>query len=114
MSNDNLNAFAAHTQARITFTLIGGFLGLMFALLIIACLPLKADDKLLAILDRIITALLPIVGTAVGFWMARQRHQGVPEDSDTNLPTAVRRTTISETLPAPKSTPESPATQSEK
>lgn len=81
MAND-LDMFAAHTQSRITYALIGGFLGLMFALLCVACLPLKVDDKLLAILDRIVTAMLPIVGGAVGFWTARHRAQNGADDGD--------------------------------
>lgn len=71
--SSELSLFAAHTQSRITFALIFGFLGLMISLLIIACLPVHVDEKLLAILDRIVTAMLPIVGSAVGFWVARHR-----------------------------------------
>jgi len=83
--SQELDMYAARTQSRITFSLIGGFLGLMFALLIVACLPFTVDDKLLAILDRIVTAMLPIVGGAVGFWTARHRAQnGADVDTDRN------------------------------
>lgn len=85
--SQELDLFAAHTQSRITFTLIGGFLGLMFALLAVACLPFHVDDKLLAILDRIVTAMLPIVGGAVGFWTARHRQQNGADSSDSSNPT---------------------------
>lgn len=81
MSAD-LDMFAARTQARITYTLLGMFGGLMFSLLIVACLPVHADDKLTAILDRIVTAMLPIVGGAVGFWVARHRSQNGAEDAE--------------------------------
>jgi hypothetical protein len=74
----DLDLYTARTQSRITFALIGGFLGLMFALLAIACMPVHVDEKLLAILDRIVTAMLPIVGSAVGFWVARHR----PDSND--------------------------------
>lgn len=77
--NDDLKMFAAKTQSRITAWLLIIFGGLMFALLIISTIPVHVDEKLLAILDRIITAMLPIVGTAVGFWMARQRDHGAPD-----------------------------------
>ena len=70
---NQLEQFIAQIQAKITFRLIGGFLGLMFALLILSILPVHVDEKLLSILDRIVTALLPIVGSAVGFWVARHR-----------------------------------------
>jgi len=75
---NELDVFSARTQARITYSLLGGFLGLMFALLVVACLPVSVNDKLLSVLDRIVTALLPIVGGAVGFWTARQRAPSVP------------------------------------
>lgn len=71
--------FAAQTQARITYSLLGGFLGLMFALLVVACLPFSINDKLLAVLDRIVTAMLPIVGGAVGFWTARHRPPSIDD-----------------------------------
>lgn len=84
MSNTDLKMFAAQVQARITQQLIGAFVGLLFALLIVAFLPWKADDKILQILDRIVTAMLPIVGGAVGFWMARHRDtsdlDGIPSN----------------------------------
>src|ERR1700722_16709812 len=74
----DLKMFAAKIQARITQQLIGAFVGLMFSLLVVAILPVKADDKILQILDRIVTAMLPIVGGAVGFWMARERQTSHP------------------------------------
>ena len=70
--------FAARTQARITYALLGGFLGLMFALLVVACLPVQVNDKLLSVLDRIVTAMLPIVGGTIGFWTARHRPNSDP------------------------------------
>jgi len=84
---NDLDLFAAKTQSKITYSLIGGFLGLMFALLIVACLPFNINDKLLSILDRIVTAMLPIVGGAVGFWTARHRvPNGTDTDDDTTPP----------------------------
>lgn len=82
----SLKFFAARIQARITTQLLALFGGLMFALLIIAVLPFAhVDEKLLAILDRIITAMLPIVGTAVGFWMARHRDTNGNETDTTPM-----------------------------
>ncbi len=89
--SQELDLFAARTQARITYTLLGIFGGLMFSLLFVACMPVHVDDKLLAILDRIVTAMLPIVGGAVGFWVARHRAQNGAEDvPDATKPTEVK------------------------
>jgi hypothetical protein len=93
--NHNLDMYIAHTQARITYGLMGAFTGLMFALLAISIIALKVDDKILSILDRIVTAMLPIVGGAIGFWTARQRQAGVPDPSTTSS------TTTTTTLPSP-------------
>jgi hypothetical protein len=81
---NELQRFIAATQARITYSLLGGFIGLMFALLVLSVLPVHVDDKLLSIMDRIITALLPIVGGTVGFWTARHR----PTNDDKDQPPA--------------------------
>lgn len=94
MTDAELKMFAARTQALITTRLLLLFGGLMFALLIISCLPFVHEDKdMLAILDRIITAMLPIVGTAVGFWMARQRDHGAAPSPDMTTSTTVSTTT---------------------
>lgn len=95
-----LEMYVAHTQARITYMLIGAFVGLMFALLAVAIVALKVDDKILSILDRIVTAMLPIVGGAIGFWVARQRQTGVPD------PTTTTTQTTTTTTPAPMIVPE--------
>lgn len=97
MNDIELKMFAARVQSRITTQLLSGFFGLMFSLLIIACIPVHVDEKLLAILDRIVTAMLPIVGTAVGFWMARQRDSTHPPDT-TSTPTQPATPATTETL----------------
>ena len=71
-----LDIFTARTQARVTYSLLSGFIALMLLLLVLACLPLHVDEKLLSILDRIVTAMLPIVGGAIQFWTARHRAEG--------------------------------------
>lgn len=103
MTDADLKMFAARTQARITTQLLSLFGGLMFALLVLSFLPSVHEDKdMLAILDRIITAMLPIVGGAVGFWMSRSRDNGATPSPDTTT-----STTISTTTPT---TPVTPAT----
>lgn len=97
----SLDVYIAHTQARVTYMLLGAFVGLMFALLLVAIVALKVDDKILAILDRIVTAMLPIVGAAIGFWVARQRAGGVPDPTTTTTQT----TSTSTTTPTPTVVP---------
>lgn len=87
MNENGLKFFAARVQSRITTQLLALFGGLMFALLLVACFPIHVDEKLLAILDRIITAMLPIVGTAVGFWMSRHRDTSSPMPEVGPIPT---------------------------
>jgi uncharacterized protein YacL len=95
--------YIAHTQARVTYMLLGAFVGLMFALLLVAIVALKVDEKILAILDRIVTAMLPIVGAAIGFWVARQRAGGVPDPTTTTTETRIT-TTPTPTVVPPGST----------
>ena len=90
--SQNLDMYIAHTQARITYALVGAFAGLMFALLLVAIYAMKVDDKILSILDRIVTAMLPIVGGAIGFWTARQRQAGVPDPTTTTTSTTITTT----------------------
>lgn len=99
----SLDMYIAHTQARVTYMLLGAFVGLMFALLLVAIVALKVDEKILAILDRIVTAMLPIVGAAIGFWVARQRAGGVPDPTTTTTETRIT-TTPTPTVVPPGST----------
>lgn len=73
--------FQATTQRHITFLLIYGLISLIAALLIGAYLPWPVNDKMLALAGPLITGVYGLASGAVGFWIAKQRYQGGPDDS---------------------------------
>lgn len=85
--SQELDIFAAKTQARLTFLIVGGFLMLVFLLIVLSCLPIKPNEDLLKMLDRVVEADLLVVATATGFWLSRHRQQngadaGINQDDD--------------------------------
>jgi hypothetical protein len=75
--------FAAQTQRHITYVLLWGLIFLVTALIIAAFLPFKADDKILSLANPLITGIYGLASGAVGFWIAKQRYQGVDSDIPT-------------------------------
>jgi hypothetical protein len=99
-----LNFFAAKTQARLTYLVVVGFLAFMLLLMVLACLPVTLNPKLLDLLDRAAEAFLLIVSTSTGFWLSRHRSSngsdaGVQEDPDTDPPKVVPTVPLSTTSP---------------
>lgn len=106
--------FQAYTQRHITYLLIYGLLFLVAALLIGAYLPFPVNDKMLALAGPIITGVFGLASGAVGFWIAKQRYQGGPDDdlitqSHTSPDGTVTKVTAPATAP-PASVPTLPNT----
>lgn len=99
-----LNFFAAKTQARLTYIIVVGFLIFMLMLMVLACVPVTLNPKLLDLLDRAAEAFLLIVATASGFWLSRHRSSngsdaGIQDDPEPTSTSASPLSTTPEKKP---------------
>lgn len=96
--------FQATTQRHLTYLLIYGLFILVGALLIGAYLPFPVNDKLLALAGPIITGIFGLASGAIGFWIAKQRYQGGP-DEDMVIQSHVSPDGSKTTVTSPSNTP---------
>jgi uncharacterized protein YacL len=82
MNQDDKDLFAAQTQRHVTFILLYSLVGLIGGLLIAAFLPFQANDKVIAIVNPLVTGVLSLASGAVGFWIARTRPNNGQSDGD--------------------------------
>lgn len=75
--------YAAKTQRHITLVLLYGLLGLIAGIVMSAFAPWPIkNEKMLGIVEPLITGVLTLTSGAVGFWIARHRPNG--DDTDPN------------------------------
>ena len=83
--------FSAYTQRHITMLLLYAFVFLILGLLIAAFIPLPVDDKIISLVNPLITGLFGLASGAVGFWIGR-RPTPTPDPATTTIETHTKTT----------------------
>jgi hypothetical protein len=98
----DLDSFLAKTQARLVFFLVAVLVILVLAVVAILLLPLQVNPTVSNLLVQVVTGVLALAGTGCGFFFARTRPGGIPDQSQmiTQTHTAPDGTKITTTSPA--------------
>jgi hypothetical protein len=77
----DLDSFLAKTQARLVFFLVAVLVILVLAVVAILLLPLQVNPTVSNLLVQVVTGVLALAGTGCGFFFARTRPGGIPDQS---------------------------------